>query len=176
VAASPRWQASTSFTWCGSRLRTGASASSPRGGLAGQGSSTGAGANGGASRQAVCGGRPRICAAVALASRRPGSRGCLVQPAPCRPCETGPARRPVVDRRDRRGARARAPLPTGRTHQADRPGPGTAAAGSGERGKPPEPASSEASRRTTTWTRAPARRRPVQRSDAARPSRWVVAL
>jgi hypothetical protein len=47
VAASPRWQASTSFTWCGSRLRTGASASSPRGGLAGQGSSTGAGANGG---------------------------------------------------------------------------------------------------------------------------------
>ena len=41
MAASPRWQASTSLTWCGSRLRTAASASSPPGGLAGWDSSTG---------------------------------------------------------------------------------------------------------------------------------------
>jgi len=34
------------------------------------------------------------------------------------------------------------PLPTGRTHQADRPSTGTAADESGERGKPREPARS----------------------------------
>jgi hypothetical protein len=37
-------------------------------------------------------------------------------------------------------AHEHAPLPAGRTHQADRPGAGATAAGSGERGKPREPA------------------------------------
>ena len=41
LAASPRRQASTSLTWCGSRLCTAASASSPPGELAGRGGSAG---------------------------------------------------------------------------------------------------------------------------------------
>ncbi len=37
-----------------------------------------------------------------LASRRAGNQGCRVQPAQCRPGQTGAARRPVADRRGHR--------------------------------------------------------------------------
>jgi len=66
--------------------------------------------------------------------------GVVFSPAQCRPGQTGAARRPVADRLGHRGARARASLSVGRGHQANRPGAGTTAAGSGERRGPREPA------------------------------------
>src|ERR1700733_6562698 len=91
VAACPRWQASTSFTWCGSRLRTAATVRSLPGGRAGGGWVAGGGVGGGG-----FGGR-RGGGAVQVADVGPGQvAACAVGRGPHdrHPDVTGEGQRP----------------------------------------------------------------------------------
>ena len=89
-------------------------------------------------------------------------RDVMFSPLNAAQVKLGAARRTAAARLERRGARARASLSAGGGHQADRPGAGTVAAGSGDCGGPRGPG--EASRRKTIWAGYRPRRRQARRS------------
>src|SRR5215467_1510686 len=122
VAASPRWQASTSLTWCGSRLRTAAAVSSPPGGLAGWGSSAGATPAYSAACSACTWARAAVAAVAGMWPMRiwtaiaPVARWCLASAVPrqdVRVCPGGTASHRLM-----LGGRSCPPVPGRRFHDA----------------------------------------------------------
>ena len=105
-------------------------------------------------------GRPRACAADALASRRTGNRGCRVQPAQCRPGQTGRETPGCCSTRAPWRTSTRVPIPSDELTKIDqvlgqlRLGQVSAEGHASRRGEPEE----------NDLDRVPTRRRQMQRS------------
>ena len=119
-------------------------------------------------------GRPRACAADALASRRTGNRGCRVQPAQCRPGQTGRETPGCCSTRAPWRTSTRVPIPSDELTKIDqvlgqlRLGQVSAEGHASRRGEPEE----------NDLDRVPTRRRQMQRqspADLASGKLWFLA-